>query len=69
MARWAASSPPMSNGTTSTWMTKSREMMSSAGNSPPKIQNAATGPASGIDRVIDQMMRSPVADSRSSGNE
>ena len=43
----------MATGTSRMWMTKSRLMISSAGNSPPKTRKVSHVPASGIDRAME----------------
>ena len=44
-------------------------MIRSPGNSPPKTRKPAQVPITGMDSRIDQMIFSPVPESRSSGSE
>ncbi len=67
IARWTVSSPTMTAGTISTWITNRRGMMSLLGNSPPNTRKALHGPMNGIERSTEYAMRSPVPESRSSG--
>jgi hypothetical protein len=59
----------MTAGTIMMWVTKSRPMICSEGNSPPKIKNATQVPINGIDNAMEYAIRNPVPDKRSSGNE
>ena len=62
--------PPISSpGSSITWNTKRRLMMSGVGNSPPKNSDATQGPTNGIESTTESMIRRPVPDSRSSGSE
>ena len=60
----------MISGTTSTWMMNRRGMIvPSPGKFPPKRNVARYEPTIGIDSTIENMIRSPVPDTRSSGSE
>ena len=67
--RCAVISARMMPGISSTCTMYSRGMKSSPGNSPPKIRNDRYVPTTGIARMMPEVMRRPVPDSRSSGSE
>jgi hypothetical protein len=68
MARWSAKRVAIATGRTRMWSTNSLGMMSTPGNSPPKIRNESHVPITGMDRIIECVTLSPVPDSRSSGS-
>ena len=59
----------MSAGRISTWMMNRRSIVAGPGYAPPKNSDASHVPTNGIESTIEYAMRSPVAESRSSGSE